>query len=331
MKHLFLINPIAARVGDRLKEIIQEIDSFFLALGQDNYCIHVTRWARDGMGYVNRFVLQSPEPVRVHVMGGCGLLYEAVNGTIGLPNVQIAAYPMGGSNFFIHYFGADKEYMFDSLPNQVFSGVTPIDAMRHNDSYGIGYALAGFEAVSDRDGSEMLERTRLPPDFCHFYTALKALTQISDICQRYEIEMDGRDYSGEYVSMLIAGGPCYGRNMTPALEAHPNDGWMDVYLFKKISAVRLLPIMSTYVAGGYKKLKGAILHECCKRITVSAERNIIMSLDGEKFYERGMSCEIMPAAIDFVCPDGIDVKNLPRVYQKASPGAGRGGIGGGQK
>jgi len=316
MTHLFLINPIATQVRSRLQEIIREIESFFLEIGQDNYHIHVTRWARDGMGHVNRFALQSPAPVRVHIMGGSGLLYEAINGTIGLPNVQIAAYPMGGANFFIHYFGADKEHLFRSISNQVFSGTTPIDAMRYEDSYGIGYALIGFEAVSDRDGSQMLERTELPADFCHMYSALKAITQIADICQHYNVDIDGRDYSGEYVSMLIAGGPCYGSNMTPALEAHPNDGWIDVYLFKKISAIKLLPIMQTYVAGGYAKLKGAILHERCKRITISAKNDIIMSLDGEKFYERSVSYEIIPSAIEFVCPDAINVQKLPRVYKR---------------
>jgi len=316
MKHLFLVNPIATRVKGRLKELLREIEAFFALMNQKNYHIHVTRWARDGMGFANSYVLNSPEPVRIHVMGGSGMLYEAINGTIGLPNVQIAAYPKGGSNFFIHYFGADKENLFDSIANQVFSGVTRIDSMRYEDSYGIGYALIGFEAVSDRDGSEMLEQTNLPADFCHFYTALRAITQLSSINQYYEIDIDGRDMSGEYVSMLIAGGPCYGSNMTPALEAHPNDGWMDVYLFKKITPLKLLPIMNTYISGGYKKLHGAILHERCKKITLSAKKDIIMSLDGEKFYERRVSYELIPAAVDFVCPDSIDVKTLPRIYKR---------------
>jgi len=277
MTHLFLINPIATHVRNHLQEIVREIESFFLEIGQDNYHIHVTRWARDGMGHVNRFALQSPTPVRVHVMGGSGLLYEAINGTIGLPNVQIAAYPMGGANSFIHYFGVDKEHLFRSISNQVFSGTTPIDAMRYEDSYGIGYALIGFEA---------------------------------DICQYYDVNIDGKDYSGEYASMLIAGG----------LEAHPNDGWIDVYLFKKISAIKLLTIMQTYAAGGYAKLKGAVLHERCKRITISAKNDIIMSLDGEKFYERNVSYEIIPSAIDFVCPDAINVQKLPRVYKRRVSG-----------
>ena len=314
MQHLFLINPIATKVKGNVESIKNEIESFFGELGLDNYHIHVTRWARDGMGYANRFALKSPEPVRIHAMGGSGTLYEAINGTIGLPNIQIAAYPLGGSNFFIHYFRNENEHMFRSVKNQVFSDVIAIDAMRYENNYGIGYGIVGLEAVSDRDGSDMIEKTGLPTDFCHLFTAIRAILNSSYISQFYKIEIDGRDLSGEYVSMLIAGGPCYGHDMVPAPEAHPNDGLLDFYLMRKAPSLKILGIMNSYTAGNHAKLGGIFVHERGKRISITGEKDIIMSLDGEKFYERSISYEIVPLAIDFVVPSTINIGELPRLY-----------------
>jgi len=319
MHHQFIINPIASAVKGRVREITEEIKAFFGGIGADNYHIHVTRWVRDGMGYVNRFARTSPEPVRVHSMGGIGTLYEMVNGTIGLPNVQIAAYPMGASNFFLQYFGTDKMHMFRSIRNQVFSDVTPIDVMRGNIGYSIGHTVIGLEAIADRDGSEILERAKhLPVSLCYIYAGIRSIFRVKEIGQRYDIEIDGVDFSGEYVSILVAGPPCYGGgNMIPAPEAHPNDGIMEIYLIKKMSSLKLLSQINNYMSGNHKSMGDNLIHTQGKKITISGERDIMMSLDSECFYDESLTLEILPDAIEFVCPDGIDITKIPRIRTPA--------------
>ena len=316
MQHLFLINPVAAQVKGHLDDIQNEINSFFSDIGLDNYHIHVTRWVRDGMGYANRFALECREPVRIHVVGGSGSLYEAINGTIGLPNVQIAAYPMGGNNFFVHYFRNENEHLFRNLRYQVFSGTIAIDAIRNENNYAVGYAIIGLEAISDRDGTEMLEVTNLPNDFCYLFTAIRTIFNSAYICQHYKVEIDGRDFSGEYLSMLIAGGPCYGHDMTPAPEAHPNDGLLDFYLVKKMPPLKILSVITSYTSGYHGKLGEIVVHERGKSIKISGEKDMFMSFDGEGFYERSLTYEVVPGAIDFVCPCAIDVKKLPKLYNQ---------------
>jgi diacylglycerol kinase family enzyme len=320
MQHLFIVNPIARQVKGRLREITGEIETFFRNMAQDNYHIHITRWARDCMGFVNRFAQESPVPVRIHAMGGSGILYEVINGTIGLPNVQIAAYPMGGNNYFIHYFGKQNEHMFKSLEKQIFSCVTPIDAFRYENNYGISYVIFGLEAAVDREGDKIIEETNLPIDFCYKVAAVKSILRSVYITQHYNLDIDGTDYSGDYISILIAGGPCYGNGMTPAREAHPNDGILDIYLFKAVSRLQLLKIIKAYTTGMHKKLGELIIHARGRKISLSAEKDIIVSMDGEKFYERSVTYEVVPAAIDFVCPHGIDVKKLPRIYARPEEG-----------
>jgi diacylglycerol kinase family enzyme len=166
----------------------------------------------------------------------------------------------------------------------------------------------------------MLEKSNLPAGLCYVYTAVKAALRSDEICQHYRIEIDGRDFSGEYLSILIAGGPCYGVDMCPAPEAHPNDGVIDIYLMKKRSPTSLIAMMGTYLNGGHESMGGAIQHERGKRISVSADREITMSMDGELLFEREATFQIVPNAIEFVCPQGIDIKALPRIYNRPEEG-----------
>lgn len=283
MKHYFIVNPMAAYVKDHIHEIVREVEIFFRKHNNSNYDIHVTRWVRDAMGYANRLAMEATEPVRIHAMGGSGTLYEIINATVGLPNVQIAAYPMGSSNFFIRYFGAGNEHLFKSLANQVFSGVIRIDAIRYLQNHAVGYAMVGLDKIP----------------------------RSSRVCRRYELIIDGQDYSGEYATILIASSPYYGKDMTPAPHAHPNDALMDIYLVRKTAGLKLIQVMRAFLAGEHEKTNGFVLHEHCKSVTVSADSGVTVSMDGEILSERSMSYEIVPSAVDFVCPDSIDIRKLP--------------------
>jgi len=129
---------------------------------QIKYDIHITRWHRDALGYCRKYAQGAQnETVRVHVFGGTGTLFEIVNAAPDLPNVQIAGYPMGRTNTFLHYYGLENAPLFSSLEKQIFSGVTGIDAIRCNHNYGISNVLIGFEAYVDNKLNTILEK-RIP-------------------------------------------------------------------------------------------------------------------------------------------------------------------------
>jgi hypothetical protein len=56
--------------------------------------------------------------------------------------------------------------------------------------------------------------------------------------QEYTISIDGKDLSGSYAGVNIANGPCCGGNKSAVVTAVPDDGLMDVLLFKGGSALR---------------------------------------------------------------------------------------------
>ncbi|MDR0616136.1 MAG: acylglycerol kinase family protein, partial [Synergistaceae bacterium] len=95
MKHLFIVNPASVGVKAKKNEIVGKISAFFADYPDIGYDIYMTRWKRDAVGYVRRYALASDEFVRVYAVGGTGTLFEVINGAIGLPNVQVACYPLG--------------------------------------------------------------------------------------------------------------------------------------------------------------------------------------------------------------------------------------------
>jgi len=272
--------------------------------------------------------MNADELLRIHVMGGTGTLSEAVNSTVNMPNVQLAAYPYGNENVFLQYFGADKAHFFSSIRSQVFSDTTPVDIIKCGHKYGISHGLVGFEAAAGKMGLELFEKNAvINQSFAYILAAAKTAYGPWMHGQKYMVELDGQRLDGAYISILIANAPCYSKNMYPASDAHPNDGLLDIYLTKKTSRFKYFSSARRYLSGNYKKIPDIVSHYRGKRITLSSENVMILTIDDKPFYENTIEYEILPYAIDFVCPGGIDVDKLPRVYGRTGAGeyAGQGG------
>jgi diacylglycerol kinase family enzyme len=314
VRHLFIINPQATRLRNKTNELVKEIEDFFRSEKNSNYDIHITRWERDATGYVRRYAQNADKPLRIHSCGGSGTLFEVVNGAVGIDDVEIAAYPMGRGNPLLRYFNKDIKH-FKSIQKQVYSGTTPFDLLRCGHIYGITYGLIGIEALANRDGTALIERnTIIPEDLCYTLTAVKNILKKSIAGQNYTISLDGKSLDGYYATMMVANAPCYGVKLNPAIDAHPNDGIMDIYIIKRMSRIKLLLAVQKYVKGEYRKLPNLINHYRGSKITISSEDVMCIGIDGETFYENSIEYEIMPKAVNFVIPEGVDFGKIPLIY-----------------
>jgi diacylglycerol kinase family enzyme len=296
--------------------LIKDIHTFFRQHPNLEYKIHVTRWERDATGYIRSRAGDEQGLFRVHVMGGSSTLYEAANAVIGLPNAQLAAYPMGLSNGFLRYFG-DKMHLFLSIRSQFFSNVVPIDAIRIGRNYALSYCLAGLECEVDVEGAEIMASNRFAPkDFIYLSMAIKKLFTKKSISNYYRLSLDGEQLDGEYITIMAANSPCYGINMNPAIDAHPNDGLLDVYMFKNVPKLKAMLCVPKYVSGNYEKIPNFVLHRRVKRLSISSDDVINISLDGVSHFNNEFEYEIVPYAVDFACPQGIDWGKIPQKYGK---------------
>ncbi|MDR0271903.1 MAG: hypothetical protein LBI27_01105 [Clostridiales bacterium] len=320
IKHLFIVNPVSQRIRGRVNTVISGIHEFFKGYPHMRYVIHVTRWEMDAVCVVRQHASGAKEMLRVHVMGGSGTLAEVIGSTIRLPNIQIAAYPMGGENSLLRYFG-EKTHLFNSIRSQVLSETTPLDSLCCGHRYGVSHIVIGFEGVVGREGLALHERSPYVRHYTAFLLAVfKTIFSSKVYGQEYKINLDGKEVEGEFISILVANAPFYAKKMHPAVDAHPNDGVFDVYLVKRMSRLKFLLSMRAYLSGNHKKLADIVTHYTGTKISISSDKTMSLILDDKPFLAKSADIEILPYSVDLVLPGGIDISNIPRVYAEPKGG-----------
>lgn len=300
MRHFFVVNPVCTRIKNRTEAVLRQIHE---AMRGADYDVHVTKWSRDALGACRGYALKAAgETVRVHVLGGTSTHFEAVNGIVDLPNVELALYPMGRTNIFLHYYGVNNEHHFASIEKQTSARVIPIDAFRCNHNYGISNVLIGYEAYVDYKGDALIEKTGLQSDLSYLFAAVRDLYS-RRFYQYYRVEFDGQVLDGEYLTILVANQPWYSTGMCPAItDAHPDDGLAEIYLTGKTDPFKRPFILTRYLSGQYRRYPDVFTHRSGKRLKISSDQVMWLSVDGEIFYGNHIEYEIIPGAIRFVYP-----------------------------
>ncbi|MDR3322334.1 MAG: hypothetical protein LBS93_07790 [Synergistaceae bacterium] len=304
MKHLFIVNPLAGDIKGHAGEVVERIETFLSSHSHLRADIHVTRWKRDAVGYVRRYIQDAGEFVRVYAVGGTSTLFEVINGAIGLPNAQVANCPMGRCNSFVRSFGEKNIYLFRSLRNLVFSNTVPVDAIRCGYNYSVSFSTIGSESISGLNGEAIMDLFGYNSDIFYRLAALCNLLK-PDAGTSYKITLDGTTLDGDYISMLIANQPCYGIGLKPAVDAIPNDGLLDLYLVRRTSRLQRARMMHDYTHGRYGRWPRYIAHHAGKRLSISSGEVMSICTDGERSYNTSIEFEIVPYAVDFVSPKGV--------------------------
>jgi diacylglycerol kinase family enzyme len=317
MRHLFIINPRASALKGHTDTICQEIRSFFTTYPHVVYDIHVTRWKRDAVGFVHRYVSAADRIVRVYAVGGMGTLYEVINGVAGLPNVQVACWPFGSDNTFLQHFGKNGIERFRSLKNLVFSGVCSFDLIKCGNNYGICAGYMGVEAIVSKLGDYITENVSILPRWLirggGIYIALALYYYAKkETVQLYQIMLDGTPLRGTYCSILIANQPYLAEGLNPAVDARPDDGMLDIYLVRRIPNFGIQSLVVDYAHGRYQKWSPYVSHHQCRSIAISSDQIMHICIDGEHFYDANVAYEVIPRAIDFVCPGEMG-RDIPYV------------------
>jgi diacylglycerol kinase family enzyme len=143
-------------------------------------------------------------------------------------------------------------------------------------------------------------------DFMFFWAGIVSSMSRSITDQRYRILIDGDAFDGTYTTINIANGPCYGGDKCAAISAVPNDGLLDVLLFKSTNSFNIVRVGTRYIYGGYRKFPDYISYRRAKEITVCSEKPMVLQLDGEIFFDTNMTIKVVPAAVKIVAVNGMD-------------------------
>ncbi|MDR1466474.1 MAG: hypothetical protein LBI40_02510 [Treponema sp.] len=311
MKHVFVFNPKSFLDKGKMDFIIDVIGQHFRKQEQPHFSIQISHFPRDAIGCVRREVksAEEGETVRVYAIGGDGILFDCLNAIMDFPNTQLASIPYGNSNDFIRSFGEGLEEQFKDISKITNGDVIPTDVISAGFNYALNSCTIGLEAAAVVKANIVTRHYKsIFNRFPFLYVPLMTLCNISGVFdpdllnQEYELIIDGVDFSGHYASINVANGPCYGGNKTPSPTARPDDGFLNVILFKSMGAILTLMRLNDF-------LQGKPSADCkiirAQKIEVKSKEALQIQLDGEVFFDTSLTIQVQPASVQIVTLEGL--------------------------
>lgn len=314
VKHICVINPKAFKHKADMEAFISECTR---SMEGRDLTVHVSRFPRDAIGAIRGIAANRAPPthIRVYAVGGDGILFDCLNGVVGLERADIAPVPYGAENDFALAFGDDGFESFRNISLLADAPALPTDVIHSMRNYALNFCALGLEADVDmRIGALKRAIARPLGTPGKISTARYALIREAAIVscafrksvirQYYRVSVDGEDLSGYYATINIANGPRYGGGKAAVIRATPDDGWLDALFTKTCGPADVLKMAPSYLNGRYQKFPDKIFSRRGKKFSISSDTPMIVSMDGEIFYDTQLTLEIVPAAVRIVAPAG---------------------------
>jgi diacylglycerol kinase family enzyme len=148
--------------------------------------------------------------------------------------------------------------------------------------------------------------SRYAVGFRFFLYKLTSLFNKEIVAHNYTITIDDQDYSGNYSQINIVNAPYFGRYKNALAGALPDDGMLDVILFKSVSPLSASMSINRYLRG--RRLPSSCLRVQARKIDIKSEGPIYIQTDTEFLLDTGITFEVVPSVVQVVA-----VNNL--VYQ----------------
>lgn len=320
-RHFFVVNPVCFHRRQDMDDVIGGIHRFFAAAEPEEerveYAVHVSRFPRDAICAIRRYAAVAPEgaPLRVYAVGGDGILFDCLNGIIGLPNTELGTMPYGKENNFYRVFNRPDVTIFHALDAQTSAASVPMDTLHCGSNHSLSHCLIGLESVVNAKARAIYEQSawmrRLLPSLRRSLYAgcsLAAMCSHNDVSrQDYQMWVDDEEWSGRHANINIANSPWYAGNKTAVPEADPADGLLDVLTTGAKKKTQVLYAMRQYVRGGHSLHPEFFSYKRAKRVFVTSGDPLVLNLDGEVFYDKHITVEVKPAAVRIIAPAGAEV------------------------
>ena len=249
MRTLFLLNPTAGK-ADCTRTLPQQINAAAARAGlaPEEYTIQVTNHAGHARELANaaaQQARQSGEELRVFTAGGDGTFNEALTGIYGYANAAVGCLPFGSGNDFLRTFGTKEEFL--DLDAQLAGGPVSIDLMQTSLGLSATICAAGLDA---QVAYGIPKFRRIP--LCGGEAAY-LLSIVEQLCGRIgrtlTFAIDEETLTVDCLMCAICNGKAYGGGFLAGPEAVPDDGWLDVFIVRKVGRLTIAKLLSMYKNG----------------------------------------------------------------------------------
>ena len=297
MKHIFIINPAAGN-SDPRNRILTQLG----AIRGLDYDIYITNGPHDATNFVSRWCENNRRPVRFYACGGDGTLNEVVNGAVGHAQASVGCYPCGSGNDYVKYYGAMDSFM--EIKRLVEGVELPVDLLRANGVYAINACHFGFDTAV----AKTIGRIKYKPVIGgkNAYPTAVLLALLTSMKNSYTVYADGEPLNDKNLLLCtVANGAYVGGSYKCAPYSCNNDGLLEVCLFKPVSRLKFVSLISVYKNGEHledKRIGNTMIYRRAKRVDVVAESGSGYSLDGEVFAAKHFSIDVVERAMRFIVP-----------------------------
>jgi diacylglycerol kinase family enzyme len=333
-KNLFIINPKSFFFNQiKIKRFIQDTRIILNEMGRDSL-FHLSRFSRDAIWVIKERLssLEAEDTLNVYAVGGDGVLFDCLNACIGEPNTRLASIPYGKQNDFIRAFGENVFNKFKDVRKLACASSVKTDVINCSGNYALTNCCIGLEAYSNYRAISVNDKMNRLGELwpkC-IYNSVDVLFGAFGLFgsiarQEYHVVIDGCDYSGKYGTINIANTSAYGGSLCSVPSAVPDDGYLDVLMYKTNPSYYSLLIMPYFIHGKWRKFSEKFVYRHAKKIKIYSEDHpMCVILDAEIFWEQELTIEMLPQAIDIIVPEGLEYikrEELPK-FNEISGGGG---------
>ncbi len=284
------IRVIANPASGQAQPVLAVLNRVFNAHEVD-WQIAVTHAKGDGATLAQQALADGVDLIAAY--GGDGTLGDVAAGMIG-SETPLALLPGGTGNALAKGLGIAGG-LHEAL-EQIFSGtVKRIDMGSANDQPFVLRADMGISTVTTRDASqELKERLGL---LAYLISTVQGLGDMQPI--EFAITLDGQDRRSSGIACIVTnhyelGG--FGLKFSDTVK--PDDGLLDVFVIKDISAVLALvtaPLTNRDVSDILDHWQG-------KQMRINSEPSQAVHLDGDPFAQTPVEIAVLPGALKVIVP-----------------------------
>ncbi len=301
-RHIFIINP-AAGGRDRSSKAVRSIEDACRELGLE-YDIYLTSHPTHATDIVKKAAVAHDDKQLVfYACGGDGTLNEVANGMLEIDGRHaFTAYPIGTGNDYIKVFEEGKKAFLD-LDRLLTGRPVLVDCILSDCGCSLNILSVGIDAQVGMRKTKysFLGEGVLP------YCAAAVESVIKGIGREYYVNIDGKQYDGDYSMIFVGNGRVYGGGFCPVPTSRIDDGRLDVLLVKKVTRLQAGWLIGKYKKGKYAQLGDYITYVGAREIKIFSKDNADMciNLDGETVESSHISLRVEPKRLNFILPRGV--------------------------
>ncbi|TDM12631.1 diacylglycerol/lipid kinase family protein [Macrococcus lamae] len=225
----------------------------------------------------------------IYLLGGDGTVHELINGVMQADlNLPIGILPGGTFNDFTKTLNLPPNPA-DASEALTTSSVKHIDVMKVNDRYVLNFAGLGL-IVENSEGVADDAKSRIGK-FSYLMSTLRSVTDPTFF--NYRVTIDNQVHTGSSSMIITANGQFVGGNRIPLTELSPDDGILDVFIFKESGIKLFTELLSEKSAATWNDISNNIEHYSGAHIMIETENKMAVDIDGEIDIETPLRIDIL--------------------------------------